>query len=142
MKIRIRVKHIVLLLLALMIAVGATACGNGDVDEVKAQSYSVDFTGVGPSDSGTTFGEFIESKCPGGEWQQFTSTLGEPIVEYNDGNSPEGSVDIQWMKESSGWIVWAMEIDGTEISLAHINTFFSSPSRPGIDYNDTDAPAE
>jgi hypothetical protein len=147
-QLRIQAKLIVSLLLALLLAVGAAGCsgGGGDVDEVKAQGYTVDFTGVNPSDSGKTYGEFIDSYCPGGEWRQFTSN-GDRIVEYNGGDSPEGSVNIQWAKSSSGWSVWAMEINGEGISQFHINTFFSSaqsaagePIEP-VDEQPTEEPA-
>jgi hypothetical protein len=147
-QLRIQAKLIVSLLLALLLAVGAAGCGggSGDVDEVKAQGYTVDFTGVGPSDSGKTYGEFIDSYCPGGEWRQFTSN-GNRIVEYNGGDSPEGSVNIQWAKSSSGWSVWAMEVNGEGVSQFHINTFFSSaqsaagePIEP-VDEQPTEEPA-
>jgi hypothetical protein len=82
---------------------------------------------VGPSDSGATYGEFVESYCPGGKWGQFSSG-GDSFVNYTGGDSPEGGVDIQWVKNSSGWAVYAVEINGEGVSLAHINTFFSSAS--------------
>jgi hypothetical protein len=114
------------LVLALVVALAACG-GSDDIDEVKAQPYSVDFTGVRPSDSGATYGEFVESYCPGGKWEQFSSG-GDSFVNYIGGDSPEGGVDIQWLKNSSGWAVYAVEINGEGVSLAHINTFFSSAS--------------
>jgi hypothetical protein len=126
MKIKIEVLLIVVFTV-FTLAIALAGCGGGgDIGEVKSQSYSVDFTGVNPSDSGTTYGEAIENYCPGGKWKQFTGNTGDNIVEYNGGDSPEGSTSIQWMKKSSGWSVWAMEIEDKGLSQAHINTFFSA----------------
>jgi hypothetical protein len=121
-----KIKTVITAIALIMLCVTAmlSGCGGSDkIDEVKAQAYSVDFTGVNPSDGGKTYGEFTENYCPGGKWEQFSS--GNDFVNYIGGNSPEGSVDIQWTKMSSGWRVYAVEIEGEGITQAHINTFFS-----------------
>jgi hypothetical protein len=122
-----RSRLILIAVLSFALVMGLAACGGGgaNIDEVKAQPYSVDFSGVNPADSGTTYGEAIGNYCPGGKWEQFTAAGGEENVEYTGGDSPEGEVNIQWVKTSSGWSVYAMEIEGEGISMAHINTFFS-----------------
>jgi hypothetical protein len=120
-------KTILTLLLMLMIVIGASACGeDSDVTEVKEQAYTVDMLGVHPDDGGTTYGDFIESYCPGGKWKSDSTAAGERIVNYTGGDAPEGEIVIQWVKGESGWSVWAVEIDETAISMAQINTIFSS----------------
>ncbi|MDR0596755.1 MAG: hypothetical protein LBG50_04380, partial [Clostridiales Family XIII bacterium] len=92
-----------------------SACSSPDIDEVKEQYYQVDFSGVVPADSmsgGITFGDAIDGYCPGGSWDNGTSVSGDKLVEYSGGDSPDGEVNIQWVKGESGWSVWAMEIDG------------------------------
>jgi hypothetical protein len=144
-KTRKRSKLVLTAMLMIALIMTLSACGGsggrGDIEEVKSQSYSVDLTGVGPSDNGTTYGEFIESHCPGGTWEQFTGDGGDRIVEYDGGDSPEGSVNIQWMKQSSGWAVYAMEIEGEGVSQFHINTFFSSTEESAAEPIDDTEPA-
>jgi hypothetical protein len=109
------------ILLALIVITG---CSNEDIDGVKAQSYSVGGS-VLPADSGETFGETINRYCPGGKWEQFTSSDYQSVVEYSGGKSPQGKVRIQWIKLIGvDWSVWVVELDGEQLTDSQINSFF------------------
>ncbi len=103
---------------------GCSILGGSGVSEVKAQAFTVGFAGVVPADSGKTYGEVIEAFCPGGSWKQ----AGDSLVNYEGGKVGGRNVDIQWSKSSSGWRVYAMEVDGTAVPMLVINGFFSAGS--------------
>jgi hypothetical protein len=122
-----KVKTVVVVFAALCVVTLLGACSSSEyVDAVKEQPYEVSMIGVGPADSGTTFGAAVESYCPGGKWEQGTAADGTKLVNYTGGDAREGSMDIQWIQDNNGhWRVYAMEIDGSAVSMAQINTIFA-----------------
>jgi hypothetical protein len=103
-----------MILLVAVMFIGLTGCGGSDkINEVKQES---------PVDSIRTYGEFTERYCPGGKWEQ--SSDASDFVNYIGGDSSDGSIDIQWTKTSSGWTVYAMEVEGKALSQTHINNLF------------------
>jgi hypothetical protein len=115
-----------LIIVAVFVIGGLSVLGllpDKDVDAVKAQPYKITFM-VTPSSSGTTFGEAIASYCPGGKWSSGSISGGKTAVWYKGGKSPDGKTSIQWNKSSSGWTVYAIEVDGQPKSTNYINNFF------------------
>jgi hypothetical protein len=113
--------------LIFIVLITMVGCSSEDIDDVKAQSYTVKGVMFLYSDSGETYGETMDRYCPGGKWKQFTGTNYQDIVEYSGGDSPQGEVLIQWIHSTMDaveWEPWSMEIDGNLLSNDEILSFF------------------